>query len=101
MNEKVFDGDMYDDFAPGMQTRYVIDPAEGAPNHRMHLGDIRRLTLALHITGALPEGDWKPKRIWVEVNGIPVHHETIDKHLSVTVIDGEDAWTASWPRAAA
>jgi len=100
LNPKVFDGDLFDDFAPGAKTLYVVDPAEGDPSARMHLGDVDRLRLTLSLTADVPEGDWKPAEIGVQLNGVEVRRETVDQDLSVTVLDPEDSWTAGWPRSA-
>ncbi len=97
LNEKVYDGDLFEDFQPGSKTRYVIDPAEGNPDNRLHLGDIEKVVLIHQLAASLPKGSWKPEWIRLEINGREVHRQEIKSPLDVKIWDQNDFWKADYP----
>jgi len=69
LNEKIYDGDLFNDFQSGSTTRYALDPAEGDAGNRLHLGEIEELSLILQLAPSLPTGPWKPEWLKLEING--------------------------------
>jgi lysophospholipase L1-like esterase len=97
LNEKIFGGDLFDDFRPGLTTLYTLDPAEGDLNRRLHLGEIKELTLVLQWVASLPEGPWHPDWLRLEINGRQVHRQEIDTALQISVTNRTDTWTGNYP----
>lgn len=97
LNEKIYDGDLFDDFQSGSTTRYALDPAEGDPGNRLHLADIEELSLVLQLAPSLPTGPWKPEWLKLEINGKKVFRGEIRTSLKVSVADTSDAVDVGYP----
>jgi hypothetical protein len=97
LNEKIYDGDLFDDFQSGSTTRYALDPAEGDPGNRLHLGEIEELSLILQLAPSLPTGPWKPEWLKLEINGKKVFRGEISASLKVSVADTSDALSLGYP----
>lgn len=98
LNEKIYDGDLFDDFQSDSTTRYAIDPAEYNAKNRLHLWDIKELKLILQLAPSLPTGSWKPQGLHLDINGRKVFQEEINTSLKVDILDTTDTITLDYPK---
>lgn len=94
LNESIFDGDLFDDFEKDKITTYTIDPAEGRPGERLHIWEIREISLILqfNLTGVFSDdltGFWKPEWIRIALNGRVVINAKVNKALTLS----DPVWT--------
>lgn len=102
--ESIFQGDDVDEFERGKENEYAIDPAGGNPNNRMHLSELKEITLILEpdltATDFVDLGKWIPQSIEVSINGQVIFNASISKTLyPVAMGDFANKWTAvNFPR---
>lgn len=98
LNESIFQGDDVDEFERGDVNEYTIDPARGNPNNRLHLSELKEITLILEPDVSLTDvdlGAWMPESIQLSINGQVVFRSRISKTLyAVAIGDFDNRWTA-------
>ena len=89
----IHEGDIRNDFERDSIKMYSINPSEGNLNGKLHLRDLKKLSLRLEFNpagvGLEPYPTWKPEFITFFVNGIRLYTEEIDQTLR-----RGDTWTA-------
>lgn len=99
LNDSIFQGDDIDEFERGKENEYSIDPTGGNPNNRMHLSELKEITLILELDFSVTDvdlGAWMPEAIELSINGHVIFSTRITKTLyPIVICDFENSWTAA------